>query len=608
MLHITRRLSRATLILIFAFSFIFLFEDARSQWSTGTGTVFTTTSTDLVGMGTTPLTLLHLYSLSTNGDQTVFRLQSATNTDGFGKDQIEFWSNSPTSSNLWRPALMYSTDFGGFRGGLAFAVNGSGSSNKTAIVEKMRIVNEGVGINTTTPSEALDVVGNVRFSQALMPNNIAGTAGQILVSQGSSPNPPLWTDPGTIAWLLGGNNITSSTAQWIGTTSGSTDKNFRIKTNSADAMIVNGSGQVGIGTTTPVTGSKLNVTGGDIILTRVNGTSTHKIGIGTSFGPGGFLQDRNTAGNTSLCQQYQTLLMHNAFISNQSTDTYTTTDNCCPALRFGVGTLTPASPAGFGFTFSSHGHTTSACANPNPVTFGENTWDILMTIVGSNDATHYGNVGIGTAATDPANKLEVNKNTGPRALTSGLRLTDLAGWITCGGATNFAGAPGSNGYVLSVNCNGDVIITRDCCHTIDAPIAPPSEDWNQKLEQRDIKIQSLEERVSKLETVIQTMTQKGDILKTQSVSSPNLIEFNQNDPNPFSNSTTISYSLPIEISHANLIVYELTSGKEVQRFDINQTGKGSVIFNAQNLPSGTYTYRIVSDQAQTEFKKMVVVK
>ncbi len=41
-----------------------------------------------------------------------------------------------------------------------------------------------VGIGIANPSEVLDVAGNVQFSGALMPSGNAGSAGQVLVSQG----------------------------------------------------------------------------------------------------------------------------------------------------------------------------------------------------------------------------------------------------------------------------------------------------------------------------------------------------------------------------------------------------------------------------------------
>src|SRR5690348_11983993 len=41
------------------------------------------------------------------------------------------------------------------------------------------------GIGTAAPSEKLEVVGNVRFSGALMPANVAGISGQVLRSAGA---------------------------------------------------------------------------------------------------------------------------------------------------------------------------------------------------------------------------------------------------------------------------------------------------------------------------------------------------------------------------------------------------------------------------------------
>ncbi|NND64249.1 MAG: hypothetical protein HKN48_13755 [Flavobacteriaceae bacterium] len=48
-----------------------------------------------------------------------------------------------------------------------------------------------VGINTTSPTEMLDVDGNIKMSGAIMPNNAAGTSGQLLTSAGAG-NAPTW--------------------------------------------------------------------------------------------------------------------------------------------------------------------------------------------------------------------------------------------------------------------------------------------------------------------------------------------------------------------------------------------------------------------------------
>ncbi|NET04243.1 MAG: hypothetical protein F6K16_05840 [Symploca sp. SIO2B6] len=94
-----------------------------------------------VGMGTkNPRTPLHLYS---RNDPTILRIQSS---DAFGAGRIEFWSDPQGATNEWRPGFIQSTDRGGFTGGLAFFVNGSGFSRKTSAVEVMRIENGSVNI------------------------------------------------------------------------------------------------------------------------------------------------------------------------------------------------------------------------------------------------------------------------------------------------------------------------------------------------------------------------------------------------------------------------------------------------------------------------------
>jgi hypothetical protein len=82
----------------------------------------------------------------------------------------------------------------------------------------------------------------------------------------------------------------------------------------------------------------------------------------------------------------------------------------------------------------------------------------------------------------------------------------------------------------------------------------------------------------------------------------------QNYPNPFNPRTTISYSLP-RVSTVSLRVYDMM-GREVATLAHNEkkaAGDHEVSFDAVNLPSGVYYYRL-----QTEFfmeiKKMMLIK
>ena len=78
-------------------------------------------------------------------------------------------------------------------------------------------------------------------------------------------------------------------------------------------------------------------------------------------------------------------------------------------------------------------------------------------------------------------------------------------------------------------------------------------------------------------------------------------------PNPFNPTTTIEYSLP-QSGDVSLIIYNLT-GQEVTRLvsEVQQAGYHQVTWNAANVPSGIYFYRLqAGDFVQT--KKIVLLK
>ena len=81
----------------------------------------------------------------------------------------------------------------------------------------------------------------------------------------------------------------------------------------------------------------------------------------------------------------------------------------------------------------------------------------------------------------------------------------------------------------------------------------------------------------------------------------------QNHPNPFNPTTTITYQVP-KVTHVKLTIYDIL-GKEVKVL-VNETkemGRFSISFDASQLASGTYIYRIESGKF-VETKKMVLLK
>jgi hypothetical protein len=88
---------------------------------------------------------------------------------------------------------------------------------------------------------------------------------------------------------------------------------------------------------------------------------------------------------------------------------------------------------------------------------------------------------------------------------------------------------------------------------------------------------------------------------------PSAYLLSQNYPNPFNPSTKISFSLP-KAGNVKLVVYDIL-GKEVATLinDYRTAGTHSVEFNASNLASGVYLYRIESGDFK-ETKRMMLVK
>ncbi len=93
---------------------------------------------------------------------------------------------------------------------------------------------------------------------------------------------------------------------------------------------------------------------------------------------------------------------------------------------------------------------------------------------------------------------------------------------------------------------------------------------------------------------------------------PSRVFLSQNYPNPFNPSTTMSYTIPVnvkgEMSNVKLVVYDVL-GREVATLVNKRQSAGSyeIVFNASKLNSGVYFYQLQSGNF-TESKKMILLK
>jgi hypothetical protein len=87
-------------------------------------------------------------------------------------------------------------------------------------------------------------------------------------------------------------------------------------------------------------------------------------------------------------------------------------------------------------------------------------------------------------------------------------------------------------------------------------------------------------------------------------SSINTVVLKQNVPNPFAESTVITYVIPADFKKAQL-VFRNNQGTVMKTIDITRAGKGSVTVYADDLSNGLYTYNLVIEDRVVESKKMM---
>ncbi|QQS35547.1 MAG: T9SS type A sorting domain-containing protein [Ignavibacteriales bacterium] len=89
---------------------------------------------------------------------------------------------------------------------------------------------------------------------------------------------------------------------------------------------------------------------------------------------------------------------------------------------------------------------------------------------------------------------------------------------------------------------------------------------------------------------------------------PESFSLTQNYPNPFNPSTQIQFSIK-EKSLANLAIYNLLGEKVRILFDGEvEAGNHTVLFNADELPSGVYFYKLIVPDKFSDVKKMLLIK
>jgi len=121
-------------------------------------------------------------------------------------------------------------------------------------------------------------------------------------------------------------------------------------------------------------------------------------------------------------------------------------------------------------------------------------------------------------------------------------------------------------------------------------------------------IEDQAEKIANLEDAVQTIGSTESTNNSNvTLSSYDLADLGQNTPNPFNGSTSISYVIPTESDNAQINIFG-QNGQLMKTLDIEHVGQGQLNVDAQNLPSGTYSYQLMVDGRSIQTYKMVVAQ
>ena len=118
-----------------------------------------------------------------------------------------------------------------------------------------------------------------------------------------------------------------------------------------------------------------------------------------------------------------------------------------------------------------------------------------------------------------------------------------------------------------------------------------------KIEEQNATIAALQQRISQLENMVSALTNKSNVNPVADA----VLE--QNQPNPFNQTTTIRYRIP-QSTIGQINIYD-NKGILMKSFRTNDSGQA--IINASDLKPGTYTYTLSVNGKLAATKKLVLI-
>lgn len=174
------------------------------------------------------------------------------------------------------------------------------------------------------------------------------------------------------------------------------------------------------------------------------------------------------------------------------------------------------------------------------------------------------------------------------------------------GQIRISDIPNGTGDILMVDANGYIV------HAGSTVKASNRNTDNSLIQEQRKEIEKLRLEVKELKSIVkqfinnmnseEELKNKSYILSLEKES-----RLSQNQPNPFNQNTIIEYLIPNNTQSANLKITTL-GGEMISNLNIQETGKGQVIIQSRNYPSGTYFYSLIIDGQLVETRKMILTR
>ncbi len=133
-----------------------------------------------------------------------------------------------------------------------------------------------------------------------------------------------------------------------------------------------------------------------------------------------------------------------------------------------------------------------------------------------------------------------------------------------------------------------------------------------QIEEKDRQIKALTEELVKTNQRIDALLEslgKGETVvspESGNLSATEVAKLYQNVPNPFSNTTTIKFFIPAQAKTAAIEVYDVATNKVITSYNVSGVkGEGQVEYTAQGAIPNTLVYKLIINDVPVDQKKMI---